>query len=72
VIDRVAAMDGSDGPVTILTIKARLKRTGMEKELVVGNSQPGSSGRPDASLLKLIARAQELQAIFLRGGRPIA
>lgn len=72
VIDGGAAIDESDAPVTILTIKARLKRTGREKKFVVGNSKPRSNAKPDASLLKLIARAQELQAIFLRGGRPIA
>ncbi len=59
-------------PVLVLTIAARLKRTGMEKKLLIGAVNKQSGTKADASLLKLIARAHELQEIFTRGGRPIS
>ena len=61
-----------DQPVLVLTIAARLKRTGMEKKLLIGAADKGSGTKADPGLLKLIARAQELQEIFTRGGRPIS
>jgi len=61
-----------DQSVLVLTISARLKRTGMEKKLLIGVANNGSGNKADASLLKLIARAHELQEIFTRGGRPIS
>ena len=51
-----------DEPVLVLTIAARLKRTGMEKKLLIGAADKRSGNKADAGLLKLIARAQELQA----------
>ncbi len=56
----------------VLTIAARLRRTGMEKKFLIGGTHERPGAKADASLLKLIARAQELQGIFTRGGRPIA
>ena len=61
-----------DQPVLVLTIAARLKRTGMEKKLLIGAANTRSQTKADAGLLKLIARAHELQEIFTRGGRPIS
>jgi hypothetical protein len=61
-----------DEAVLVLTIAARLKRTGMEKKLLIGTANKRSGTKADASLLKLIARAHELQEIFTRGGRPIS
>jgi len=61
-----------DQPVLVLTIAARLKRTGMEKKLLIGAANERSGTKADAGLLKLIARAHELQEIFTRGGRPIS
>ncbi len=61
-----------DEPALVLTIAARLKRTGMEKKLLIGTANKQSGTKADAGLLKLIARAQELQEIFTRGGRPIS
>ena len=61
-----------DEPVLVLTIAARLKRTGMEKKLLIGRANERSGTKADAGLLKLIARANELQEIFTRGGRPIS
>jgi len=61
-----------DQPVLVLTIAARLKRMGMEKKLLIGRANKRSETKADAGLLKLIARAHELQDIFARGGRPIS
>ena len=61
-----------DEPVLVLTIAARLKRTGMEKKLLIGAANKRSGTKADAGLLKLIARAQELQEILTRCGRPIS
>jgi IS1 family transposase len=61
-----------DQPVLVLTIAARLKRTGMEKKLLIGGTNKRSGTKADAGLLKRIARAHELQEIFTRGGRPIS
>jgi hypothetical protein len=61
-----------DEPLLVLTITAQLKRTGMEKKLLIGVANKGSGTKVDAGLLKLIARAHELQEIFTRGGRPIS
>jgi DNA invertase Pin-like site-specific DNA recombinase len=61
-----------DQPFLVLTTTAQLKRTGMEKRLVIGGSIRPSRTAADTGLLKLIARAHELQEIFLRGGRPIS
>jgi len=65
-------MTRSGEPVLVLTIAARLKRTGMEKKFLIGAANEQSGTKADASLLKLIARAHELQEIFTRGGRPIS
>jgi len=61
-----------DQPVLVLTTAAQLKRTGMEKKLLIGGTNRSSRTTADAGLLKLIARAHELQEIFTRGGRPIS
>jgi site-specific DNA recombinase len=61
-----------DQPVLVLTIAARLKRTGMEKKLLIGGSNKSSRTRADAGLFKRIAQAHELREIFTRGGRPIS
>ena len=44
----------------------------MEKKLLIGAANKRSGTKADAGLLKLIARAHELQEIFTRGGRPIS
>jgi hypothetical protein len=44
----------------------------MEKKLLIGGTNERSGTKADVSLLKLIARAHELQEIFTRGGRPIS
>ncbi len=61
-----------DQPVLVLTIAAQLKRTGIEKKLLIGGTNKPSRSKADTGLLKLIARAHELQEIFTRGGRPIS
>ena len=59
-------------PDIILAVAARLKRTGMEKKLLVEQPAGQSPAKVDANLLKLVARAHELRAIFTQGGRPIS
>ena len=54
----------------VLTVAARLKRTGVEKKLLIGTKR--SRTKADASLHRLIAQANELQTVFLAGGRPIS
>ena len=61
-----------DQPILVLTIAARLKRTGIEKKLLIGEAGKRPRSPADTSLLKLIARAHELQNIFTRGGRSIS
>ena len=61
-----------DEPITVLTVAAQLKRTGIEKKLVVGDGTKQSRTKVDAGLHNLIARAHGLQAVFLAGDRPIS
>ena len=61
-----------DEPITVPTVAARLKRTGIEKKLVVGDGTKQSRTKVDAGLHNLIARAHGLQAVFLAGDRPIS
>jgi AraC-like DNA-binding protein len=61
-----------DEPVLVLTIAAQLKRTGMEKKLLIGGANGRSGTKADVGLLKLIARAHELREIFTRGGHSIS
>ena len=61
-----------DEPIMVLTVAARLKRTGIEKKLLIGDGTKQSRTNVEAGLHKLIARANELQAVFLAGGRPIS
>ncbi|MHA1133668.1 MAG: recombinase family protein, partial [Alphaproteobacteria bacterium] len=61
-----------DQPVLVLTIAARLKRTGIEKKLLIEEAGKRPRSTADNSLLKLIARAYELQNIFTHGGRSIS
>ena len=71
-IDAHESVTVPDEPVLVLTIAARLKRTGMEKKLLIGRANTRSQTKADAGLLKLIARAHELQEILTRGSRPIS
>jgi site-specific DNA recombinase len=61
-----------DQPILVLTIAARLKRIGFEKKLLIEGAGKRPRSPADTSLLKLIARAHELQNIFTRGGRSIS
>jgi site-specific DNA recombinase len=64
-----AEMVGDDetAPTLTLTVPARLRRTGLEKRLLIEGAGGGPRGKADPSLLKLLAKAQELQTTFLRG-----
>ena len=61
-----------DEPVLVLKIAARLKRAGMEKKLLIEGVRKRSGAAADVSLLKLIARAHELQQAFTDGGRSVS
>ena len=61
-----------DEPILVLTSAAKLKRTGIEKKLLIESSNKGSGTKLNVGLLKLMARAHEMHAIILRGGRPIS
>ncbi len=65
-------MPPPDEPILVLTIAAKLKRTGIEKKLLIESPNKRSGTKPNAGLLKLMARAHEMQAIFSRGGRAIS
>jgi site-specific DNA recombinase len=64
-----AEMVGDDetAPTLTLTVPARLRRTGLEKRLLIEGAGAGPRGNVDPSLLKLLAKAQKLQTTFLRG-----
>ncbi len=49
------------------SIPARLKRTGIEKRLLIEGADQSVRRKPDHSLLRLIAQAQQYQAMLLRG-----
>jgi hypothetical protein len=49
------------------SIPARLKRTGIEKRLLIEGAEDNGRRRPDHSLLRLLAQAQQYQAMLLRG-----
>ena len=59
------------GPNTVLTVRARVKRTGMSTKLLI-EGQSGHAGKPDRSLLRLIALARQLNDLVMSGnGKPI-
>jgi hypothetical protein len=51
-----------------LSIPARLKRTGIEKRLLVDGANDHYRKKPDHSLCRLLARAQQYHAMLMRGG----
>ena len=61
-----------DEPIMVLTVAARLKRTGIEKKLVIGDGIKQSRANVEAGLHTLVARAHRLQVVFLAGGRSIS
>ena len=70
--DTCGSTTSPDDSVLVLTVKAKLKRTGIEKKFLIAGTDTRAEAPVDTSLLKLIARAQELQEIFTRGGQPIS
>jgi site-specific DNA recombinase len=70
-----AAKDSESETITV-SLPAKLKRAGLETKLVIdanisGSDKALSLKAPDPYLHKLIAKAHEFQAIFLRGGQTI-
>ena len=54
----------------VLSVPARLRRTGMEMRLLIDGA--GDAQDPDPALLRMIAQAHELREIFCRGNASIA
>lgn len=64
-------IEADKGPTTILTIPARVKRTGLSNKLVI-EGQSESKRKPDRSLLRLAALARRLNDLVMNSnGRPI-
>jgi hypothetical protein len=49
------------------SIPARLKRTGIEKRLLVDGANDEARRKPDHSLARLLAQAQQYHAMLMRG-----
>lgn len=62
--DQPNAMPADADPIYAVTIKARLRRVGKGKRLVVGGAV---AGKPDAPLVSLIVRAFSIRGKFLSG-----
>ncbi len=56
-----------DQPNLILTVPARLKRSGGETKLLIQSSGRNARREPDRSMLGLLAQAQRFNAMILRG-----
>jgi hypothetical protein len=50
------------------SIPARLQRTGIEKRLLVEDAKDDPRRKPDHSLARLLAQAQQYHALLMRGG----
>ena len=72
IVDAPGPSSKPEQPDLVLRVAARLKRTGMEKRLLIEGPNARSGNKVDASLLKRIARAHEPRAIFTRGGRSMS
>jgi hypothetical protein len=59
------AADGE--PIITWSIPARLKRTGIEKRLLVEGAEGDARRNPDHSLARLLAQAQQYHAMLMRG-----
>lgn len=55
-----------DQPTTVLSIPARLKRTGMETRLLIEGAGGGPRREPDRSLLRLLAMAHRFHAMVMQ------
>ncbi len=53
-----------DEPTITLSVPARLQRTGMEMRLLIEGAGGGPRSDPDRSLLRLLARAQQFNAMM--------
>jgi DNA invertase Pin-like site-specific DNA recombinase/AraC-like DNA-binding protein len=61
-----------EAPSLVLEVAAQLKRSGIEKKLLLTDTDSRSDRRLDASLVNLVARAHELRQTFVRGGKTIS
>jgi DNA invertase Pin-like site-specific DNA recombinase len=55
------------GPTRLLSVPARLRRTGMETKLLVQGNRGPADRKPDRSLIRLIAQAHRFRNIFMTG-----
>lgn len=63
--------EADKGPTSVLTVPARIKRTGLANKLVIGG-KTNTATKPDRSLLRLIAQARQLHDLAMIGnGKPI-
>ena len=74
-VNNPAVKESESGTINV-SLPAKLKRAGLETKLVIDADISGSDNTlslkaPDPYLHKLIAKAHEFQAIFLRGGKTI-
>jgi AraC-like DNA-binding protein len=53
-------------PVLILSVPARLRRTGMESRLLIEGEGGGPRREPDRSVLRLLARAHGFQTMVMQ------
>jgi hypothetical protein len=56
-----------DAPATVLSVPARLKRTGMEMKLVIQGDASVAHREPDRSLLRLLGQAQRFHDMVMNG-----
>jgi len=62
----------TDSPTTVLSVPARVRRTGMETRLLIQGSVGRGSRVPDRSLLRLIGQARRFHAMVINShGRTI-
>jgi site-specific DNA recombinase len=65
--ERDAAPMSTDAPVTVLSVPARLKRTGTETKLLIQSPAGRTHREPDRSLLRLLGQAHRFHDMVING-----
>ena len=69
---KLAMSDTADVPTQLLSVPARVRRTGMEMKLLIRGSTDAARQEPDRSLLRLIGQARQFNDMFMnRRGKTI-
>ena len=55
----------TDGPTKVLSVPARLKRTGMETKLLVQGTSGPADRKPDRSLIRLLGQAHRFRSMLM-------